>query len=1790
MFNSTGFPAASTSSPFGTQSAFKPNTGFSGPVFGSNPGTSLFSGSTTQQSGGLFGSTTAPTFGQTQTTQPAFGSSTGLFGTQQNATPTTGIFGSTTGSAFGQSKPFGFGNQPQTTGLFGQQPQPTQPQQTSLFGQPAAQSTSGLFSSSTGFGGTTATGGTTIKFTPVTGTDTMVKNGNSTNISTRHHCITCMKEYEGKSLEELRLEDYAANRKGPQQGTQGSLGLFGSTGQTSLFGGTTSSGFGTGTTGVFGSGSTGNSLFGKPAATATAFGTPATTTSTFGFNTTTPSNPFGANAATKPFGTTTPQTSLFGQTTQASTGFGTQPTTGFGAFGAQQNTGGLFGVNKPTFNLGTNTSTAFPFNQPATTSTGSSLFGAKPATSTFGTFGTPATTSTGFGTSAFGTTNQNTSIFAPTFGKQPTGFNFGNTSTTNTLGSGLNLGGGSLFGNTANKPVFGQTNTSLFGSNTFGNTNSAFNTGSSSLGGLGGSSLFGNTGGISGQQGGLGGGQSPLSNPITQHMLAYASMPFGNSPLFQNLLPQQTGKADELIKPTSPAAQKALITGQNYKASPKNNSKIKVVPIEAQTKKSLFDGLDGEEEATSETLNQSVRHSPKRLVLRTRPLNELSLNQRNLQLTSNIISEMSPIIKTSPRFSLRIPQSPTSVEAQTETDGVSTSRPDPVLNHDKISLHIKKSLESAPLENTMAELCPNKENKNLQLSSNSLHSESMSKSDMVNDQPSTTSSSVDSELEDTVPGLVEDNGTPHPTRIILRRLGYYTIPKMDQLAELVDSEGRCIVENFTVGRLNYGNLFFPDSMDVAGLNLDEIVHFRHKEVVVYPDDNEKPPVGEGLNRKAQVTLDRVWPVDKTTRLPITDPVRIEAMDYEGKLRRASAKHNTKFVEYRPQTGSWVFKVEHFSKYGLSDSDEEDAVVDIKKQKLIQPTLQGTTAPQFPIKQVIPPTSMQIVDDDEDMDDGIRSPFDLDEKIESKALSPTSRLGKEIGTSSHKVQLMKASFFEHPDLNIDGEYLDYEDLLDQPTYKTSGFSFDSKQLAQALSWYNRGGYSHQLPADSFINIETRDDDDVSTASIREKEETTHMDEDIPDLIPKPSQPKMYVLKHWKDVLPYKRTTIGKINSKCLVDVGMLKGRSFSVKWGPCSQLTALSTACSTSCEDIFQGRLLDDTSSQVIQTLAIKCAKPTDDFEIDFQVSTEAHLICALKHSVCEISEDGCPYMTPKLRITGLHEHYSVAKQLTKGTNDPHLLFSANVWGLCQALWGALQLEDTPDSHLTMMQRKLAVSDWLKSVVADVVSNEMRKDELGNRDDPKNVFTLLTGYQVAEACEEAQNIGDHQMSLLLSQCRSGPGVRARAQKQLMQWRDTEADQFIDTTRIKLMMLVAGIPVHDASDRYINTCSDIDWLRTFALHLWYMVPYTSSLTDALIMYEKSFLSKDGDASCYGKPPYPPYLANTKNEDDEKPIYDVQYHLLKLFSVKSHPLEPLLNPASYTNDHLDYRLSWFLMRVLCSVGYSHVSDLAACIVHSSFASQLEAEGLWHWAVFVLLHIPDPVRRKNSALEMIRRHVSLDDKSEEEEFLLGKLKVPLAWVYEAKAGKAIFVERYDEAAKFLIKAELWNESHSVIINHISSKAIINEKYEYLEGLLSEISKNGRAEEISNWQTGGGVILEYLGVVREVERMVAAQDLTIGYHLERLQPQLTDLCLKIKLLKTEKPIDRLSQAEMAKRISGLVQNLIVAHWNNESEEGVNILAKLVKELPLPGDHSQWEWLRVMASWKISTTEALPTG
>jgi nuclear pore complex protein Nup98-Nup96 len=55
------------------------------------------------------------------------------------------------------------------------------------------------------------------------------------------------------------------------------------------------------------------------------------------------------------------------------------------------------------------------------------------------------------------------------------------------------------------------------------------------------------------------------------------------------------------------------------------------------------------------------------------------------------------------------------------------------------------------------------------------------------------------------------------------------------------------------------------------------------------------------------------------------------------------------------------------------------------------------------------------------------------------------------------------------------------------------------------------------------------------------------------------------------------------------------------------------------------------------------------------------------------------------------------------------------------------------------------------------------------------------------------------------------------------------------------------------------------------------------------------------------------------------------------------------------LPLSFSWHLYSVLQALHFQQLSPYHAASLHMNYASQLESVGLWHWAVFPLLHIHD-------------------------------------------------------------------------------------------------------------------------------------------------------------------------------------------------------------------------------------------
>uniref|UniRef100_A0A673ZDU3 Nuclear pore complex protein Nup98-Nup96 n=1 Tax=Salmo trutta TaxID=8032 RepID=A0A673ZDU3_SALTR len=1750
MFNkSFGAPFGGGTGGFGTSSTFgQQNTsfgaatgGFGASAFGATNNTGGLFGATQNKPGGLFGSST---FSQpvTSSTSSGFGfgapsgTSTSLFGST-NTGGGGGLF-SQQGNAFGAAKPASFGTFGTSTasggGLFGAtNSNPFGGASTSLFG-------------ASGFTQQAAQPGTTVKFNPPTGSDTMVKGGVTTSINTKHQCITAMKEYENKSLEELRFEDYQAGRKGPTNPMAAPTGgLFGaaaaatpSTGATGLFGSSaTNTGFSFGqaktsfgtSTGGFGAAT--GSLFGQQqpqqAQQAVSLFKPfgqATTTPNTGFsfgNTSTMGQPqqtstmgglFGATAASQAGG-------LFGNTAQTTpaTGFGTgtglfgQTNTAFGNVGTQ----GLFG-NK-TAGFGATTTSAPSFG------TGTGLFGNKPA----------LTLGTATNTSNFG--------FGPT---AAAGSLFGNKTAAGGLGTGL----GASFG------AVGTGQMSLFGNNkTLGST----------LGTMGGFGVQGFSTGNSTL--GFGAPQQPVAvtDPnavaaqqavLQQQINALAYSPFEDSPLFRNPL-SDPKKKEERLKPTNPVAQKALTTPTHYKLTPRPATRVrpKALTSSGSSKSQLFDGLDDDEPSLTNGAFMP-RKSIKKLVLK---------NLNGSSLYSSPINRDSDDLSSPPEYPLN--GLGASVDEDDDVREV-------VEGGAEDDLEINKFYAKPSLQDTISELNAHR------MGAGGRNGLEVSSEDI-------------SLGDDSIQAERVEEGPPHPAGIVLGRVGYYTIPAMDELAKMVDENGVCVVENFTVGRKGYGSVFFHGEVNVTGLNLDEIVHFRRKEVIVYLDDKNKPAEGEGLNRRAEVTLDGVWPNDKTTCTQIKSPERLSEMNYEGRLENASRKQGARFLEYRSETGSWVFEVAHFSKYGLQDSDEDEEVplkVDPKKLKT------ATRLP--PGLQQLPPSQQQstavlnrVSEVDSDMADITQDAPGEIMLGEEEGESSSSQIASSLGINPHTLQIMKASLFaEDEDGDMFQEQGGMTSSLDvaSPRIHLPGTQGSSPLAFSPVGGllqtrFSGAGLFFQLPDVPFGGgLPGRLSMSRVSPAVPESSRVSPWPSFLLPAPPAEATVRTVGARRLGGpVDPENSVTLGK--GRLLMDAALFTGRSFRVGWGPGWTLVHCGDGLSGAGDKEqdhgdtgaagfgflpkpAKSRQLSDSPFKVVIEQVVGL-EPRDSEES--QAVYQRPLEISLKHS--SISTEGaCPFIQPQSGVAALHEYAEWINDLNQ--EAAVLGHWAQVWTLCEALWGRRYSAGPGTSdYLQQMERRRSFSAWLSHSATQRIEQEVGLNHGGGN--VEAIFSYLTGHRISDACRLAQKSGDHRLSLLLSQAVGSQYGRELLALQLGDWNRMQTDAFLPEERLRIFALLAGKPVWQSTDCVVNVCSELDWKRCMAVHLWYMLPPTASIAEALAKYEAAFQGS-AEGQKYACAPLPPYLNQSdqpdmEEEESKRTLYDICFHLLKLYSDRHYSLQQLLDPLAVTWKRLDYRLSWHLWSVLQALHYTHLSPARQGLIHTSYAAQLESAGLWDMAIYVLLHIPDNTLRERAVREMLQLHCPLletEESATKEHFLTERLLIPGQWLHQAKATRARRDTNRHGEALHLYRAGHWNLCHSLVIQHLASDCIINDNHEYLLEFLEGLAVPERSAVIQDWDTAGRVYLDYIRVIQTLHA-IQQMDST-GYELESLHTEVASLCSRIELLPCSTAKDRLAQSEMAKRVANILR--VVLSLQQGGEIPLSQLASNIGRLPMPEDYA----------------------
>ena len=749
--------------------------------------------------------------------------------------------------------------------------------------------------------------------------------------------------------------------------SQPSGGLFGTTGSTG-FGGAAGTGFGASSTGggLFG-GTSGaqpsNTGFKLGGATTGAFGQ--STTGGFGQSATTSGGGLfgGSTATSSPFGGGQQQQ---GGTANPFGGFGQNQTQGstnspFGGFGSnqpQQKPGGLF-ANAGTTNtggglFGSTTNNQQPSsgglfgNTGNTQQAGGGLFGNKPATSgtgggLFGNIGTNNTGSTGGGLfSGLGNNQQNQQnqaggLFGNSQQQDKPGGLFGQAANnTNTTGGGLFGGMGS---NTNNQPAGGS---SLFGNLGNNNQNQQPQSGGSLFGNSP-SSILGNSQQNQQQQG--------LMTTLTDNS------PYGHQSIFSGLPPPSPQNVGPIATPlsTGQKMKKSAILPQ-YKINPNAASRL-VTPQKRGygftystygTPSSISSSASTPGGLSSSLLGGSFGRSLGK-----------SLSTSNLRRTFDSDSEsiLSPgaFSANSMRYSNTGSLKKLTIDRNIRTD-LFGSQPLPALpSSDKSDqskqpgiLKKKVSFDSSTVGgNGNANGRPSGDDQSngaITRSENQSATPSaeeqgfLRSSANVNGNVFKANGTVSRPEMEQVKGnelaVVHEDGTPERSTTSESRtskdksaLGdpepgeYYMNPSREELRSM-SREQLKHVSGFIIGRHGCGFVRFDQPVDLTTVDLDNIYDktavITTRSITVYGDASTKPPRGKALNVPSTLTLENCWPRAMNKRTPLSER---SGPRFDNHVRRLKAVKDTDFVEYRKETGEWVFTVPHFTTYQLEYSDE-----------------------------------------------------------------------------------------------------------------------------------------------------------------------------------------------------------------------------------------------------------------------------------------------------------------------------------------------------------------------------------------------------------------------------------------------------------------------------------------------------------------------------------------------------------------------------------------------------------------------------------------------------------------------------------------------------------------------------------------------------------------------------------------------------------------------------------------------------------------------------------------------------
>ncbi|CAN6478864.1 unnamed protein product [Victoria cruziana] len=914
---------------------------------------------------------------------------------------------------------------------------------------------------------------------------------------------------------------------------------------------------------------------------------------------------------------------------------------------------------------------------------------------------------------------------------------------------------------------------------------------------------------------------------------------------------------------------------------------------------------------------------------------------------------------------------------------------------------------------------------------------------------------------------------------------YYIEPSLKDLANREEADaGYCSrVSNLIVGRVNYGNIRFFGETDVRWMNLDQIVRFDQNQVVVYEDEGSKPEIGSGLNKAAEVTLVLNFPPKEA--LFSLDGKGLENFIF--KLKNMTEKQGACFISFNASSREWKFSVRHFSRFGFTEEDEDDMeLVDATMEEGPEGSREGPK---------------------EEEEGHVNNRMMVDEpRLSPSGTVLSHSLPAHLGLDPLKMQEMRMVMFPT------GE--EDEELFDSFNHQRLSFRKQASRTDAANTPFLTGGQvstlqsSGQKKSHRISPAATWGAPSPLTSSPSSKQAL--IEYNIEKTSPVPSG-NILMTQRNKAVLPRVKKIDGfRVDMKCetpvgnlsnaIVDAALFMGKSFRVGWGPNGLLAhsglpirnngyekGLSSVVNIE-KVAFDQTVRDEEKKIKEELINLRFISPLNlhkslDYEtVGIQVGSVnlklRRLICSCL-KLPEVCKQYIDIVEQQFDVSGLC-----------ASDRAILMHQVMIWELIKVLFSEREGSSTlaltrVDDVVDMLAdkkvepldiepeakpyvRRAEFSSWLQESVCHRVQAEVSRISEGN--DLIHIFSLLTGRQLDAAVELAAYKGDVRLACVLSQAGGSMVSRSDMASQLDVWRRNGLDfNFIEKDRLRLYELLAGNiqgALHD---------SVLDWKRYLGLLMWYQLPPDTPLPVIIDTYEH-FLDQE-----IAPDPVPVYIDEGLLEqatDITTGIhFDLAYFLMLLHAKKeksSGMLKTMFSSFSSTFDALDHHIIWHQRAILEAVGAFNGKDLY--VLDMSLVSQLLCLGQCHWAIYVVINMPQdldvPGLHASVIKEILFQFCETWSSHEEQRKFIEDLGIPSAWMDEALAIYFQYYGNQMKAFSHLLACSSWQKAHIIFVISIAHSLFLSSEYSQLWELATSLEEH--KAEIADWDLGAGIYIDF--------------------------------------------------------------------------------------------------------------------